>query len=107
MPKIKQVILKIADCRECPNHIGYVNRCGHPTFKFGKVIPRTDVYQEIPKWCPLQDEKNKQKCSLCGDRERGVPAKDGGWTTCPKCKGNKIPNKLTAKVLSDSEQGIG
>lgn len=28
-----------------------------------------------------------KKCPTCGGKARGVPAKDGGWTTCPKCMG--------------------
>lgn len=29
----------------------------------------------------------KQPCVKCGGNPRGVPGKDGGWTTCPDCKG--------------------
>jgi len=33
----------------------------------------------------LKHEPEKPTCSMCGENPRGVPAKDGGWTTCPKC----------------------
>jgi len=28
-----------------------------------------------------------KKCPLCNGKARGIPAKGGGWTTCPKCWG--------------------
>ena len=28
-----------------------------------------------------------KKCSMCDGKARGVPHKDGGWITCPKCMG--------------------
>ena len=31
------------------------------------------------------------KCKTCGDKERGIPAKDGGWITCPDCHGGVSP----------------
>ncbi|KKL10330.1 hypothetical protein LCGC14_2556890, partial [marine sediment metagenome] len=38
----------------------------------------------ITHWMPIVLPTEKP-CSMCGENPRGIPAKDGGWTTCPKC----------------------
>ncbi len=39
----------------------------------------------ITHWMPIVLPTEKPTCSMCGENPRGIPAKDGGWTTCPKC----------------------
>ena len=52
----------------------------------------------ITHWMPIVLPTEKPTCSTCGENPRGVPAKDGGWTTCPKC----LPKKEDVAEFVDT-----
>lgn len=71
-------------CPECEDESGYRVHCGYceGSGRAGRILnPLIAHLRQVDVVCPQ-----------CGGKARGVPARGGGWTTCPVCRGRlRVP----------------
>ena len=76
---MKQVIKLLEDIQWFKN--GHCPVCG--AFTTNGHSKGCEIDQALAALALLEKQP---KCETCGDKPRGVPAKNGGWTTCPDCQ---------------------